>query len=187
MGDAASRRVAPCKRQPGVMATPSRDVPVQSPFWGPVASAGRAGEHPRAASLCAAPSCAAPNARRAASPVIWFVLPPRRVPGRSVAGGLETRCCDPAFEPWGVRLQEEVSAGAGRPHPSAPWPWPRRQWSSACGRSTPSSVLWERVLQVSVRQKPYRPHPSAPRVSPAPGRRARRATTSRRAPWRVDC
>jgi hypothetical protein len=31
-------------------------------FGGLVASAGRAGKHPRAASLCAAPSCAAPSA-----------------------------------------------------------------------------------------------------------------------------
>jgi hypothetical protein len=66
-------------------------------------------------------------------------------------------------------LQVLVCAGAGRPHPSAPWLWPRHQWSSAFGVVLSRSSSRGRVLQVNVRLNPYRPHPSAPRLRPHRG------------------
>jgi hypothetical protein len=59
-------------------------------------------------------------------------------------------CCEPGLRAVGVLLQVVVGAGAGRPHPCAPWPWRRRPVGFACSRSAPQTMSHVRVLQECV-------------------------------------
>jgi hypothetical protein len=44
-------------------------------------------------------------------------------------------------------VQVEEGAGAGRPHPCAPWPWPRRPVGCACSRASPPTVMCRAGLE----------------------------------------
>jgi hypothetical protein len=94
----------------------------------------------------------------------------------------------------GCAEQVEEGAGAGRPHPCAPWPWPRRPVSCACSRASPPTVLGCAGLEPctcvcrSVRandpigRTPARPGLRPHRVNaPRAGRRRRAARRGERA------
>jgi hypothetical protein len=66
-----------------------------------------------------------------AGAVLYLGEPPWKVETCAVTG----------LRAVGFPLQVKVRAGAGQPHPCAPWPWPRRPVSFACRRPTPQPLL----------------------------------------------
>jgi hypothetical protein len=112
------RRAATCQRQPGVVATPSRGAPgavaVSVGFLD--AFAGGAGGTPRVAPSGAAPSCAAPSARRAASPEIKLTLFAVACREVSRCKSLRVLCCESGLGAVGF-CAGFGGEEAGRPHP----------------------------------------------------------------------